>query len=155
MTEDLQPEPLSEPSGLAALRKVILEGGFPRGLGRTLGVRLIAVDNGRVELGGAPTEDHYNPLGSVHGGYVAAMLDGAIALAVYSTLPHDALYATIDLKVAYLRALTADSGPVRAEGSIIQAGRRMILGEGRLIDRERRLCAHATATCQLRGPRAS
>ena len=136
-------------SNLASLRTVFAAGGFPRGLGRTLGVVGTEADEGHVLLVGTPTEDHYNPLGSVHGGYVAAMLDSAIALAVYTVLPPGAGYTTTDLKVAYLRAVFASTGPVQAEGRVINKGRTMLLGEAKLTDREGRLCAHATGTCMV------
>ena len=97
-------------------------------------------------------KDHYNPLGSVHGGYIAAMLDSAIALAVYTVLPTGAGYTTTDLKITYIRALFAASTPVRAEGTVMNQGRRLVLGEARVTDREGRLCAHATATCMVLEP---
>jgi uncharacterized protein (TIGR00369 family) len=102
-------------------------------------------------LVGSPNEDHYNPLGTVHGGYAATMLDGAIALAVQTSLPAGTGYATLDLKVTYIRAMTAASGPIRAEGRIIHMGRRMAATEGTLTDKDGRLCAHATATCMIGG----
>ena len=134
-------------TNLLSLQRVFAAGGFPRGLGRTLGISGQNADEGRVLLAGAPTEDHYNPLGSVHGGYIAAMLDSAIALAIYTVLPPGTGYTTTDLKVTYLRAVFAATGPVTAEGTVIHRSRKMVLGEARLTDREGRLCAHATASC--------
>ncbi len=136
-------------TNLLSLRRVFAAGGFPRGLGRTLGIAGTNADEGRVLLTGVPTEDHYNPLGSVHGGYTAAMLDSAIALAIYTVLPPGAEYTTTDLKVTYLRAIFAATGPVAAEGTVIHRSRKMVLGEARLTDREGRLCAHATASCMV------
>ncbi len=75
------------------------------------------------------------------------MLDAAVALAVQTELEVGARYATIDLKITYLRPITAASGPIRAEGILISKGSRLVLGEGRLTDREGRLCAHAVCTC--------
>lgn len=139
-------------SNLASIRKVFAAGGFPRGLGRVLRMVGTEADEGRVLLVGTPTEDHYNPIGSVHGGYLAALLDSAIALAIYTVLPPGASYATTDLKIAYLRAVFANTGPVQAEGRVINQGRRMVLGEARLTDREGRLCAHATGSCMVVEP---
>lgn len=82
----------------------------------------------------------------MHGGYAATILDAALALAVQSTLPLDRSYSTIDLKVTYLRPTTADSAPLIAEGRTLHEGRRIVACEGRLTDREGKLCAHATAT---------
>ncbi len=134
-------------SNLALLRQIFAAGGFPRGLGRTLGITGTEAGEGRVLLVGAPNEDHYNPLGSVHGGYIAAMLDSAIALATYTVLSPGDGYTTTDLKITYLRAVVAATGHIRAEGTVIHKGRRMVFGEARLTDRDGRLCAHATASC--------
>ena len=142
-------DPFLPVTNVASLRLVFAAGGFKRGLGRTLNIIGSEADEGRVVLLGTPTEDHYNPLGSVHGGYVAAMLDSAIALAVYTVLSTGKGYTTTDLKITYLRALFAKSSPVRAEGSVIHKGRTLLLGEGRVIDCEGRLCAHATASFMI------
>ncbi len=146
------PPPLS---GLASLRQVFAARALPRGIARTLGLSGVEADEGRVVLAGSPTEDYYNPLGSVHGGYIATLLDSAIALAVFTTLPPGAGYTTTDLKITFLRALTKESGPLRAEGVVLHGGRRLALGEARLTDREGRLCAHATASCLVLEPAAS
>lgn len=151
MSEPINAASSGPGSNLATIRRVFAAGGFPRGLGRTLGIIGTEADEGRVLLVGTPDEDHYNPLGSVHGGYVAALLDSAIALAVYTVLPPGAGYTTTDLKIAYLRAVFAGTGPVQAEGRVINQGRRMVLGEARLTDREGRLCAHATGNCMVVG----
>jgi len=140
-------------SGLETLKKVFAAGGFGRGIGRTLGLVGTEVAYGKVTLQGSPTPDHYNPAGAVHGGYVATLLDGAIALAAYSTLPADATYSTLDLKITYLRPLTEDSGPVRAEGSVIHSGRTVVAVEARLLDNADRLCAHAVGTCIVTSPK--
>ncbi|WPO43055.1 PaaI family thioesterase [Tardiphaga sp. 42S5] len=138
-------------SGLKLVQQAFAAGGFARGIGRTLGIRGESAEQGKVVLVGSPNEDHYNPLGTVHGGYAATMLDGAIALAVQTSLPAGTGYATLDLKVTYIRAMTAASGPIRAEGRIIHMGRRMAATEGTLTDKDGRLCAHATATCMITG----
>ena len=137
-------------TGLAMIQAVFASGGFKRGLGTTLGITGREASEGRVVLVGSPTEDHYNPLGSVHGGYAATMLDAAMALALQTLLPTGTGYGTTDLNITYLRPLTVDSGPVRAEGTIINLGRSMALGEARVLDREDRLCAHAKATFVIR-----
>lgn len=138
-------------SGLEVVQRAFAAGGFPRGIGRTLGIKGESAERGKVVLVGSPSEDHYNPLGTVHGGYAATMLDGAIALAVQTSLPAGTGYATMDLKVTYIRAMTAASGPIRAEGRIIHMGRRMAATEGVLTDKDGKLCAHATATCMIMG----
>ena len=142
--------PQTAATGLAMIQAVFASGGFKRGLGTTLGITGREATEGRVVLVGSPTQDHYNPLGSVHGGYAATMLDAAIALALQTLLPTGTGYGTTDLNITYLRPLTVDSGPVRAEGTIIHLGRSMALGEARVLDREDLLCAHAKATFVIR-----
>lgn len=137
------------PSGLDQIRQAFAAGGFARGIGRTLGLAGESAETGLVVLTGCPNEDHYNPLGTVHGGYAATMLDGAIALAVHTALPAGTGYSTLDLKVTYLRPMTAASSPVRAEGRIVHLGRRVAAADGRLTDREGRLCAVASATIMI------
>lgn len=133
-------------TGLDLVRQLIAAGGSARGIGKTMRFRGTSADRGMVTLEGHPDEDFYNPLGTVHGGYAATILDAALALAVQSTLPLDSGYSTIDLKITYLRPMTAGSAPVVAEGKTLHVGRRIVACEGRLTDREGRLCAHATAT---------
>jgi uncharacterized protein (TIGR00369 family) len=140
-------------SGLEALQKAFAAGGFGRGIGRTLGLTGTSVELGRVTLQGHPTPDHYNPAGAVHGGYVATLLDGAIALAVYSTLAADTSYSTLDLKITYLRPLTEHSGPVTAEAGVIHSGRTVAMAEARLLDKDDKLCAHAIGTCIIANPK--
>jgi len=104
---------------------------------------------GRVVFQGIPALVHYNPLGSVHGGWVAAMLDSAVGCAVHSTLPAGKGYTTLELKINYVRAVTVDAGPLRAEGKVIHVGGQVATAEGRLHDASGRLYAHATTTCLI------
>jgi uncharacterized protein (TIGR00369 family) len=113
----------------------------------TLDFRLVEVEQGRAVFEGTPGLKHYNPLGTVHGGYSATLLDSCMGCAVHSTLPKGQTYTTLEFKVSLIRAMTADTGPVRAEGRIISAGRRIATAEGRLTDGKGRLLAHATTTC--------
>jgi uncharacterized protein (TIGR00369 family) len=102
---------------------------------------------GRMVFQGVPSRAHYNPLGSVHGGWIAAILDSAVGCAVHSTLPAGTGYTTVELKLNYVRAVTAESGPLRAEGKVIHVGRQVATAEGRLIDAKGALYAHASTTC--------
>ncbi len=104
---------------------------------------------GEVVVIGAPSEDHYNPFGNVHGRYAATMLDAAIALAVQTTLLPGAGCATVDLKVTCLRPMTKESGPVQARGKVIHADSRIVAFEDWLMDKDGQLCAHGTATCMI------
>lgn len=118
----------------------------------TLGFTVLEVEFGRVVFGLDPAEFHFNPIGSVHGGVFATLLDSAMGCAVHSALPAGTTYTSLDLSVKFLRALTAGSGPVRCEGLIVHLGGRTALAEARLFDGTARLCAHATSTCMIFRP---
>jgi uncharacterized protein (TIGR00369 family) len=116
------------------------------GIGKTMGFSIVEIEEGRVVFGGDPDESVYNPIGTVHGGYAATLLDSAVGCAVHSTLKAGQGYTTLELKVAYHRPMTKDTGPVRAEGKAVQVGRRAAFAEGRLTDLQGRLYATATST---------
>lgn len=116
------------------------------GIGKTLGFTVIEMEEGRVVFGGHPDESVYNPIGTVHGGYAATLLDSAVGCAVHSALKAGQGYTTLELKVAYHRPMTKNTGPVRAEGRVVQLGRRAAFAEGRLVDERDRLYATATST---------
>ena len=128
----------------------LLEGRFPPPPIATLvGFTPSALESGRVVFTATPDARHYNPLGSVHGGYISTLLDSCMACAVHSRLGAGKSYTTLELKVNFVRSLSADTGPVRAIGTAIQVGRQIATAEGRLIDARDRLLAHATTTCLL------
>jgi len=135
-------------SGLEQLRAVFDPSHPDRapGIGKTLGFSVVELEEGRVVFGGHPDESVYNPIGTVHGGYAATLLDSAVGCAVHSALKAGQGYTTLELKVAYHRPMTKDTGPVRAEGRAIQVGRRAAFAEGRLTDLEGRVYATATST---------
>jgi uncharacterized protein (TIGR00369 family) len=110
-----------------------------KGIGRTLNFRAVTLEEGRVVFEGNPDHSVYNPIGTVHGGYAATLLDSAMGCAVHSMLKPGQSYTTLELKIAYHRAMTDESGPVRAEGKIISVGRRAGFAEGRLVDAQGRL----------------
>ncbi len=136
-------------TGLDFVQRSFAAGGFPRGIGRTMAMSGRSAEHGEVVMEGNPTEDHYNPLGTVHAGYAATLLDSVMGLAVHTTLPPATGYATVDLKVTYLRPMTKDAGPVTARGKVIHAGSRIVAAEAWLTDRNNKLCAHGTATCMV------
>lgn len=115
-------------------------------IGDTLEFALVELERGRVVFKGSPSRKVYNPIGSVHGGYAATLLDSACGCAVHSSLPAGQGYTTLELKVSYHRALSETSGPVRAEGKIVSLGRRVGFSEAQLLDAQGRLCASATST---------
>ncbi len=116
------------------------------GIVDTLDFNLVEVDDGRVVFEGAPSRKVYNPIGTVHGGYAATMLDSACGCAVQSKLTAAQGYTTLELKVAYHRAMTDETGPVRAEGKVITIGRRAAFAEATLKGLDGRLYASATST---------
>ena len=128
----------------------------PPGFAVLLGLTLEHVEEGRVTFAMTPGEAHLNPLGTVHGGLLATMLDSAMGCAVQSVLPAGGTYTTLQLDVKYVRSPALGQGPVVAEGTVVHAGRRTATAEGRVLDAGGRLCAHATTTCLvLAGERVS
>jgi uncharacterized protein (TIGR00369 family) len=141
------PETAATMSGLELL-KGLAEGRLPGApIMELIGFHLTEVENGRAVFEGTPAFRHYNPLGTVHGGYAATLLDSCMGCAVHSTLPKGVGYITLEFKVSLVRPITADTGRVRAEGKVINGGRRVATAEGRLTDAAGRLLAHATTTC--------
>lgn len=116
---------------------------------RALDFDLVEAEHGRVVFEGRPTEDYYNPLGSVHGGYTATLLDSCLGCAIHTTLSAGQGFTTVEVKVNFIRALTGRTGVVRAEGKIISAGSRIATAEGRLTDSAGKLLAHGTTTCLI------
>jgi uncharacterized protein (TIGR00369 family) len=102
---------------------------------------------GVVVMHCVPGFRHYNPIGSVHGGYAATLLDSAMGLAVHSALPAGTGYTTLEFKVSFIKGMTKDSGVVRTEGRTLNVGRRAATAEARITDSKGRLLAHATTTC--------
>jgi uncharacterized protein (TIGR00369 family) len=115
-------------------------------IGHTLGFNLIEAEEGRVVFRGEPGPNVYNPIGTVHGGYAATLLDSACGCAVHSKLTAAQAYTTLELKVAYHKAMTDQTGPVFAEGRILSMGRRVAFAEATLKDASGRLYASATST---------
>jgi uncharacterized protein (TIGR00369 family) len=121
-----------------------------------VGMELVELGEGRATFALDPAERHYNPLGTVHGGVAATLLDSAMGVAVHTTLDDGETYTTLELKVNFVRAITASTGRIVASGSVIHRGGRVATAEARLTDAGGRLLAHATSTCMmLRGGPAS
>ncbi|HEU4455396.1 MAG TPA: PaaI family thioesterase [Longimicrobium sp.] len=141
-------------SGLEYMRALIA-GEIPAPpIAHSLGFTLAEVGEGRAVFAMEPAEYHYNPIGVVHGGVAATLLDSAMGCALHTTLPAGVGYTTLELKINYLRPMTRDTGPVRAEATIINAGRTTALVEARLVDSAGKLLAHATSTCMILRPEA-
>jgi len=102
---------------------------------------------GVVTMHSVPGMRHYNPIGSVHGGYAATLLDSAMGLAVHSMLQPGQGYTTLEFKISFIKGMTEATGPVRTEGRTLSVGRRAATAEARITDAKGRLLAHATTTC--------
>ena len=139
--------PLAELSGLEQLQATLLTGGAP--IGRLIGMDVDSLEIGRAVFSLVPGAQHYNPIGVVHGGIAATMLDSAMGCAVHSTLPPGARFTTVDLHVHYTRAMTADTGRVMAIGETVHLGGRTATAEGRLLDEAGTVLAHGTTTCLI------
>jgi uncharacterized protein (TIGR00369 family) len=132
------------------LLTAIMEGTLPAPpIQKVLDFRLVKVARGYSAFAGIPKFEYYNPLGTVHGGYTAALLDSCMACAVHSTLEAGYSYATLEIKINYVRAITSDTGEVQAEGKVIHSGKRIATAEGRLFDSAGKLYAHGTTTCLI------
>ncbi|WP_247535872.1 PaaI family thioesterase [Ralstonia pseudosolanacearum] len=121
----------------------------PAPMGETLDFIPIHMEHGVAVFQGRPQRRHYNPLGTVHGGWFATLLDSAVGCAIHTMLPAGKGYTTLELKVNMVRALSSDVPLVRAEGKVIHVGRQVATAEGRIVGPDGKLYAHATTTCLI------
>jgi len=136
-------------TGLEFLKGMI-SGKLPQPpMAATLGFRLVEAAQGRAVFEGLPEFRHYNPIGSVHGGFAATLLDSALGCAIFTTVAKGETWTTLELKFNLVRPLTKDTGLVRAEGRIIHRGRTVATSEGDLRDTAGKLYAHASTTCMI------
>jgi uncharacterized protein (TIGR00369 family) len=126
----------------------------PPPVAQTLGFTAVSVSEGVARFELDPQEFHYNPIGSVHGGVIATLCDSACGCAVHSLLPAGAYYTSLDLSVKFLRPVTADTGRLVCEGTVLHMGGRSALAEARLIGPDGRLHAQATSSCMIFRPQA-
>jgi uncharacterized protein (TIGR00369 family) len=138
-------------SGLERLR-IMMRDGRLTGIEQTLGLRIVEVEDGRVVVEGTPGPNVYNPFGVVHGGFAAAILDNACGYAGQSKMAPGQMCTTLELKVAYHKAMTGETGPVQAEGKIVSIGRRAAFTEARLTDIAGKLYATATSSLMIVAP---
>jgi uncharacterized protein (TIGR00369 family) len=113
----------------------------------TMDFVLVEVSMGRAVFQGTPAIDHYNPMGTVHGGWYATLLDSAVGCAVLSTLSAGRAFTTAELGLNIVRSASEHTGPLRAMGEVIHVGRQVITAQGRIVDVEGRIYAHCTTTC--------
>lgn len=115
----------------------------------TLGYDVVEAEHGRVVVTAQPTAGHLNPAGTVHGGLAATMLDSCMGLAIQSTLEKGAGSTTLEFKISFVRPITPETGPIRAEGTVLSRGRRIGIADGRVTDGKGRLLVHGTTTCLI------
>lgn len=138
---------LARHSGLE-LMQGMFAGRFPRApISALMAMNGGSAGEGWVEFIGTPGPQHYNPIGTVHGGFAATLLDSCMGCAVHTTLPAGFGYSTIDLNITYIRAMTGDTGAVTARGEVISAGKRVATARGTLTDSEGRIVATGVTTC--------
>jgi uncharacterized protein (TIGR00369 family) len=138
-------------SGIEYLRAIAQGKLPPPPIALLLGFDIDEIEEGRVVFTAETGEHQYNPIGVVHGGLAATLLDSAMGCAVHSRLPRGRGYTTLEIKVNYVRAIKRESGPLRAIGTVVHLGGKTATAEARLLDSEGRLVAHATTTCMLFG----
>jgi uncharacterized protein (TIGR00369 family) len=114
-----------------------------------LGYDVTEAETGRVVVSAEPKAAHLNPAGTVHGGFAATLLDSCMGLAVQTTLEKGVSATTLELKISFVRPITPQTGAIRAEGTVINRGRRIGIAEGRVTDSRGRLLVHGTTTCLI------
>jgi len=140
-------EQLAAMTGLQQMQS-LLRGEFaPPRISQTMDFRLVEVGEGRAVFEGVPQEMHLNPMGGVHGGWYATLLDSAMGCAVHSTMPPGRGYTTAELSVNLVRAARLDGRPLRTIGTVLHSGRQLATAEARIVDADGKLYAHGTTTC--------
>jgi len=145
-------EPIRTLSGLEFMRAFLTGALPPPPFMELLGIRIVSVEPASVAFEFEPAEYMYSPLGNVHGGIVTVLLDTAMGCSFHTTLPAEAGYTTLELKINFVKSVTADSGTLRAEGHVVQSGSRVATTGARLVDGEGRMYAHATSTLMVLRP---
>ena len=139
--------------GLSAMRAVIAGEIPPPPIATLLGFELVEVQDGRAVFAVEPGDEHYNPIGVVHGGLAATLIDSATGCAVHTTLPAGTGYTTTDVQVRFVRPITRDTGRIECVGEVVHRGRTMATAEARLTAGDR-LLAHGTASLLILSPDA-
>jgi uncharacterized protein (TIGR00369 family) len=141
------PQEVMQLTGLQAMQGM-LQGSLPyAGIGKTMDFHLIQVEEGKAIFQGAPSAAHLNPMGTVHGGWYATLLDSAMGCAVHTMMPVGRGYTTAELSLNLVRAITPKVTRLRAIGTVVHCGRQLATTEGRLVGPDGTLYAHATSTC--------
>ena len=142
-----RPDQIAGKTGLEVMQ-AMLRGDLPyAAIAKTLDFTVIEVGEGRAVFQGTPGATHLNPMGGIHGGWYATLLDSALGCAVHTMMPVGRGYTTAELSVNLVRAARLDGGPLRAIGTVLHCGRQLATAEGKIVDAQGRLYAHATTTC--------
>jgi uncharacterized protein (TIGR00369 family) len=140
-------------TGLETLRAIAAGEAPGAPIAELLGFAPVEAEEGRVVFAAEPGPEHYNPIGTVHGGLAATLLDSAMGCAVHSTLPAGVGYTTLELKVNFTRPITSETGRILCEGTVVHRGGRVATAEGRVYaEADGKLLAHGTTTCLILSP---
>jgi uncharacterized protein (TIGR00369 family) len=143
----LKPEDAKGLTGIA-LMQAMLDGKIPRpSISETIDFGLVKVEPGTAIFQGTPQIKHLNPMGGIHGGWYATLLDSAVGCAVHTLMPIGRGYTTAELSVNIVRSATVKTGPLRAIGTVLHCGRQLATAEGKIVGPDGKLYAHATTTC--------
>ncbi|MDB5963957.1 MAG: Phenylacetic acid degradation-related protein [Polaromonas sp.] len=142
-----RPDQVAGKTGMEVMQ-AMLDGAIPYPyITDTLDFSLVEIAPGRATFQGTPQLRHYNPLGTVHGGWYATLLDSAVGCAVHTMMPAGRAYTTAELSLNIVRAASSKTGPLRAIGTVVHCGRQLATAEGRIVGPDGKLYAHATTTC--------
>ncbi len=136
-------------TGLEALRAMTTGNVPPPPIAMLMNIRITEVDEGRVVFEGVPGEEHYNPIGLVHGGFALTIMDSALGCSIHSALPANTGYATTDIQVRLVRPLSKDTGNVRCEAKVQHIGRTIGIAQATLVDGNGKLLATGTTACAI------
>jgi len=152
---DCPAQPLATVAGLEFLQR-LADRSYPAPpFAEATDIFIVEAEHGRAVFAATPSRRFYNPLGSVHGGWISTLLDSAMGCAVHSVLGPGHAYTTVDLSVSFVRPVFDRTGMLKCEGKIIHAGSRIATAQGRVWDKAGALIAHGTATCLLKAPQGS
>jgi uncharacterized protein (TIGR00369 family) len=137
-------------TGLELLRAIAAGDAPGAPIAELIGFEPVEAEEGRVLFAAVPKPEHYNPIGAVHGGLAATLLDSAMGCAVHTALPEGVGYTTLELKVNFTRPITTETGRILCEGTVVHRGGRVATAEGRVTaERDGKLLAHGTTTCLI------
>ncbi|WP_169542796.1 PaaI family thioesterase [Sneathiella aquimaris] len=147
-TPDKKPFPsdFSQMTGLEQMQLAFMSGKRPP-IAETMSIDLDSIEHGKVVFSGEPAEKHLNPIGSIHGGYAATILDSALGCSIHTTLEPGEKYTTVDLNVKYVRGMKPGMGRVTCTAEVIHKGRKIATADAKLVGEDGKIYAHGNTTC--------